>query len=248
MKKFLSLIMALVLLCSTVCTVSAAQEDFVASITYKDAPTIVPIGTEDGKVVIGNILDENGNVIGKIYEDCLLITPVSKAEESQLIPDDAEQLLLQVYKKLVDGSMTLPYEKVPGYKGQNMVIRELVDATWLCEDTTVKTPCPEVVAPPKVVFQITFDLGVAAGDEVVVMTYKNDQWNPIVSTKNNGDGTVTCTFEHLCPVAFSVPTGSVPTPPTGDTANPMLWAAMMAASAVVLVALVVSYSHKRKAA
>lgn len=248
MKKIMSLVLALTLLCSMVCVASAAQEDFVASITYKPAPEIVPVGEEDGQVIIGYIYDENGNVIGKIYEDCLLVTPISQAATSDKIPDDAEALLIQVYNQLVAGSMTLPYEKVAGYNGETMVIRELVDATWLCEDSTVKTPCPDVVEPPKVVFQITFDLGVAAGTNVVVMTYKQSQWNPIVATKNNGDGTVTCTFEDLCPVAFAVPTKTVPTPGTGDSSNPLLWGVLMGVSAVALVALVVVYSRKRKVA
>jgi len=38
MKKIMSIVMALVLLCAMVCTVSAAQDDFVPSISYKDAP------------------------------------------------------------------------------------------------------------------------------------------------------------------------------------------------------------------
>lgn len=247
MKKFVCLFLALVMLSSMACFVSAAQEDFVASITFKEDPEIVPVGTEDGKVVIGNIYDENGNIIGKIYEDCLLITAVSQARTSELIPDDAEDLLLDVYNKLVAGTMKLPYEKVAGYNGENMVITELVDATWLCEDAEEKTPCPEVVAPPKVVFDITFRLGVAADVPVTVMTYKHDQWNPIVSTKNNGDGTVTCVFEDLCPVSFSIPTKNVPPSDTGDSSNPVLWAVLMGVSAVALIAVVVVYTRKRKA-
>lgn len=247
MRKLTCLFLALVLLCSTVCTVSAAQEDFVASITYKDAPAIVPVGEEGGRDIIGYIRDESGVIVGKIYEDCLLITPISQVNSSDEIPEAAAALLLEVYNKLVAGTMQLPYNKVAGYNGENMVIRELVDATWLCEDSQVKTPCPDVVEPPKVTFAITFDLGVAADVNVVTMTYKNNEWNPIVSTKNNGDGTVTCTFEDLCPVAFAIPTRNVPPSDTGDSSNPVLWAVLMGVSAVALVAFVVVYTRKRKA-
>ena len=242
----MSVITILALLCSMICTVSAAQEDFVASITYKDAPEIVAIGTENGQTIIGNVMDAQGDVIGKITDKCLVVTPIAKATTSPDIPDAAEEVLLDVYGDLVNGDMKLPYEKLAAYNGQNMVIRELLDVSWIC--THDGEHHANVVEPTGVTFSITFNLGVPAGVEVSVMTYKNDQWNPIVSSVNNGDGTVTCVFEHLCPVAFSVPTGSVPTPPTGDAANPMLWGAMMAASAVVLVALVVAYTRKRKVA
>jgi len=248
MKKIMSIVMALVLLCAMVCTVSAAQDDFVPSISYKDAPLVVPVKDGQGNNAYGRIIGANGQVIDYFYEDCLLITPVSQVEQSEKIPEDAAALLLDVYKKLVDGSMKLPYEKVAGYKGENMVIRELVDATWMCAELGDAVDHEALVEPEGVVFELTFDLGVAAGTNVVVMTYKENQWAPIVSTKNNGDGTVTCTFEKLCPVVFAVPTSTTPPSHTGDNSNLVLWGVLMGVSAVVLVALVVVASRKRKEA
>ena len=223
MKKIMSIVMALVLLCAMVCTVSAAQDDFVPSISYKDAPLVVPVKDGQGNNAYGRIIGANGQVIDYFYEDCLLITPVSQVEQSEKIPEDAAALLLDVYKKLVD-------------------------ATWMCAELGDAVDHEALVEPEGVVFEITFDLGVAAGTNVVVMTYKENQWAPIVSTKNNGDGTVTCTFEKLCPVVFAVPTSTTPPSHTGDNSNLVLWGVLMGVSAVVLVALVVVASRKRKEA
>lgn len=95
----------------------------------------------------------------------------------------------------VDGSMTLPYEKVSDdIVAGNMVVRDLFDVSWRCVDH------PEAIAPTGVYVELTFDLGVEKDAQVVAMTYKDEQWNPVASVVNNGDGTVTCVFENFCPV------------------------------------------------
>lgn len=231
MKRMISLLVVLVLCIGFACPVYA--DEFVPSISEKDSPSVVPGKDPDGKPIIGRIL-KDGEVIGYVYEDCLVITPVSKAKTSTLIPDAAEVLLLDVYAQLNSGAMKLPYEKISDkLDPSKMVIRELFDASWLCGDH------PEEVAPAGMVVEITFDLGVGKDTTVYTMSYKNSQWNPIVSTKNNGDGTVTCVFEDFCPIAFSVQQGSnVPPSQTGDTADLTLWIVLLAVSALALVAVV----------
>ena len=131
MKRGISLLVVLVFCLSLVCPVFA--DEFVPSITDKGAPEIVTIKDNEGKDAIGEIIDENGKVIGYLYEDCLVITPVSQAKTSTRIPDDAEELLLEVYDKLCDGSMSLPYEKFnANLDPAKMVIRDLFDVSWLC--------------------------------------------------------------------------------------------------------------------
>lgn len=232
MRRIVTLLLVLVLCISLACPVFA--DEFVPSISDKNAPEIVPGKDPDGKPTIGRIL-KDGEVIDYIYEGCLVVTPVSQAKTSTLIPDAAEELLLDVYAKLNSGAMQLPYEKISSkLDPKKMVIRDLFDASWLCEEH------PEMVAPAGVTVEITFDLGVGKNTDVYVMTYKNNAWNPIVSVENNGDGTVTCVFEDFCPIAFAVQQGSS-TPPsqTGDTADLTLWIALLAVSALGLVAVVV---------
>lgn len=247
MKRVISLVLTLVLCLCMVLPVCA--EEFVPSITGKEAPAIVPVKDGDGNDAMGVIKDENGNAIGYIDQKCLIITPVSKAKTSELIPDAAEQLLLDVYNKLLSGAMSLPYEKFnAGLDASKMVIRDLFDASWLCDGENIAPDHPdhpELIAAKNVTISITFNLGVGKNTDVYCMSYKNGEWNPIAKTVNNGDGTVTATFEDFCPIAFAVKSGS-DTPPsqTGDDANLGLWIGLMSVSVVALAAVILFSRRK----
>ncbi len=235
MKKLLSIFLA-ALLCLSLSSVAFAAEEFTPSVSYKGHPELVIIHDEDGNPHIGIVRDEKKDILSYVDKPCLVITPVSKANTSTEIPDAARELLLNVYEQLTKGDMELPYEKFGSQiKAEDMVIRDLFDATWLCGNHPVE------LEPEGVVLELTFDLGVEAGTPVYTMTYNDGEWNPIISTVNNGDGTVTCTFEHLCPIAFSVSTADVDTPQTGDAIGDSLyiWVALLVVSGAALVALIV---------
>lgn len=235
MRKLICLITVLLLCVSFACPIFAAEE-FVPSISYKGTPETVGIKDANGQDAIGVIRDANGAVAGYVYEDCMRLTPVASAANDPQIPADAKTELLEVYDALSKGTMKLPYGE--DVKAEYMVIRDLFDVSWLCSHNHVAA-----LEPAGVVFELTFDLGVAEDATVVVMTYKNDAWGEIAGVKNNGDGTVTCTFEHLCPVSISVLNESAgDSDDTGDAfgADLYMWIALMAVSAVAVVAIVVS--------
>lgn len=234
MKKFLACLTVL-MICLSLAAPAAAAE-FVPSITMKGAPNIVGFLDGEGLEAIGKILDDDGTVIGYVRPECLVVTAVADAKTSKDIPADARDLLLSVYDKLTSGEMTLPYGKHGSEVDElNMVIRDLFDATWLCEEH------PEAIAPEGVTFEITFDLGVAPDQKVYVMSYKNEEWNPVVSTVNNGDGTVTCVFESLCPIEFSVE-GDPDSSKTGDIGPDLsVWGVTALASLAAIVVLTVVY-------
>lgn len=243
MKKIIALLTVL-MLCATLVVPVSAENEFKPSVENKPAPEIVPVPDEDGNPALAMLIDGDGLIIDYIYESdgCLVITPVSRAEESEIIPDDARNLLLDVYAKLLNGSMFLPYEKFDaGLISSNMIIRDLFDATFLCGDH------PEMLLPEGSRLVITFDLGVAADEDVFTMTYNSGEWNPIVSTVNNDDGTVTCVFEHLCPIAFSVE-GDVPPVQTGDPAGDQLniWFMICGISLLAVIVLTAFYLYNSK--
>ena len=224
MKKFCAIITA-VMMCVSLMVPAMAAQEFMPSVTNKPAP----------EVVVARILDEDGNVIKEVDQECLIITSVADAQTSTEIPAASKEVLLNVYGKLMDGSMTIPYEKHDAnLDSSKMVIRDLFDATFVC------TECPAMLEPEGVVLEIVFDLNVAPGVNVYTMTYKNDQWDPIVSTVNNGDGTVTATFEKLCPVEFSVSTATTPPSVTGDR-DMSLWGILAVVSLAAIVVLTVVY-------
>ncbi len=227
MKKLICLLTVLALAMAFACPVFAA-EAFVPSISDKEEPDIVP----DDEGVIGEIKGEDGEIIDKVDGDCLVITPISEAETSTRIPEDAREELLYVYEELLNGDMTLPYEQ-DGLDPETMVIRELIDASWLCEEH------PAMLEPEGVTIDLTFDIGVDADTKVYVYVRIDGEWTA-VPVVNNGDGTVTCTFEELCPIAFCVAAGTGKPPvQTGDEFNPTIWIVLLAVSAAALVGVVV---------
>ena len=232
MKRFFAII-TVVMMCAALMVPAVAAQEFMPSVTNKPAP----------EIVIARILDEDGEVLKEVG-DCLIITPVSQVDTSTEIPEDSRVILKDVYGKLTAGTMTIPYEKHnPNLDPAKMVIRDLFDATFVCED------CPAMLEPEGVVLEIVFDLNIDPGVEVYTMTYKNNQWDPIVSTVNNGDGTITATFEKLCPVEFSINTGSTPPSVTGDQGNLSLWGivAIGALAAIVVLTVVYRTSSKKHA-
>lgn len=231
MKKVVCLITAMMLCISLASFAFAADVEFVPSISYKGAPDIVEITDDQGNPAVGTVTDASGETVGYLHGDCLLITPVAEAETSTKIPADAKETLLSVYEQLENGSMKLPYGE--GVDGDKMIVRDLFDVSWLCQEH------PAIVAEEGVTVTLTFNVGVDADTDVVVMTYIDNVWTEIVAVKNNGDGTITCVFEEFCPVAISVPVIGGDPDDTGDKSNITLWAVLLAASATAVVVMVV---------
>ncbi len=188
MKKMIALAVVLVLCVAIAVPVAAAEDVFVPSITYKGGP-------EYGIAVLQEDANEE-DVSG-----CVIVTSIEQARDKVTdITQDERDLLIDVYEKLDEGTMTLP---VSG----DYVIRELVDVSFKyggCRVIPEHNQKDQKLKEEKVVLKMTFDLGVEKDTELAVMTYIDDEWEEIVSVENNGDGTVTCIFEDICPVAFVV--------------------------------------------
>lgn len=237
MKRILSLLLVMLLCCMMVLPVSAA-DGFVPSISYKDHPEV------EGDP---ELIDKDGETVQELDGDCLKITPVSDAIDTpEAQRSDAEKLLIEVYEKLSDGSMKLPFA---GDDADKMVIRDLIDASLICGDYHADPSHVDELAKPGVFIEITFDLGVDPDTNVVVMAYIDGEWTPIESVKNNGDGTVTCVFEEICPIAFCVEADAAyASPYTGDTIGDGLvfWAVLMAVSMVAIVILLVRFRKSNR--
>jgi len=245
MRRVVCLLIALVLCLSLAAPVFATETGFVPSITYKPNPEIVPV-EKDGKEYIGVIRDEKGEILDYVEHGCLMITPIAHVWDEEIeVPENIEKLLTFVYEELNKGTMEIPYEKFEAdLNPADMVIRDLFDARWVCEEHRA------MVEKEGVTFELIFDLGVVAEAEIFVMTYDETtkEWSPIVKTVNNGDGTVTCTFEHLCAVSFSMPLAGT-TAPVDDAQSPNLlpWIILLIVAIVGFVVIMV-VKNKKKAA
>ncbi len=197
MKKVICLLVALVLCASVVFTVAVA-DGFVESITYKGSPELVKPDGTGMNIVLHDDKDVKDS-LGATDDGCLLITSVAEAKTTTKLSEEARELLLKVYEELSEGTMVLPYDKVEGIDADKMVIRELLDVSLVCDH-----PHKEELKKNDVAIVLSFDLGVEEDAVLSVMTYVDGEWVPAVKVTNNGDGTVTCVLEDLCPVAFSI--------------------------------------------
>lgn len=195
MKKKLVVALALALCVAIALPVAAVATGFVPSITYKGGPRI---GT-------GRIIDNNNNGVAlqgmEEVGTCVVVTTVEQAREKETdITQEDRDLLIEVYEKLEKGEMTLPI-------AEDHVIRDLVDISFLYNGCRIKADHgdkPVSLQEKDILLQLTLDLGIEANAKLMVMTYINGEWTEIESVENNGNGTVTCVFEDICPVAFVV--------------------------------------------
>ena len=200
---------------------------FVPSITYKGGPAV-----------------EEATLNGEGVLDCVVVTTIEQAEEKTTdISQEERDLLLEIYEKLEEGTMELPLEK-------HHVIRELIDVSFkhdACRQDEEHGHKDEILAQEEVTLTVVFDLDVSKDAEVIVMAYVDEEWVAIESVENNGDGTVKCVFEEICPVAIAVEDAALSANPgTGDAAGSQLLPviAVMCLSAVGIVALVVTKARK----
>lgn len=248
MKKLTCLMIVLAVCLSLAAPVFATENNgFVPSITYKPSPEIITVTDEAGNEAIGMIVNKEGEILDYVGHGCLRITPIAHVWDPETeVPEDVERLLTFVYEELNEDRMQIPYEKHEdlNLEGKNMVIRDLFDARWACEEHRA------MIEDQGILFEITFDLGIAADTPIYVMTYDEDtkEWTPVVKTVNNGDGTVTCTFEHLCAIEFSMPVAAATTP--GDAvAMPIWpWILILVLAVAAIIVIVISKKNKKESA
>lgn len=227
MKKIISLVLAMIMVLAM--GVTAFADVFIGSTS--------PVGG----VVSARIVDEKGNLIENLNdtEHCLVVTHITEVDDAHSAVSEEIQHLVEVYNKIVKGEMSLPYAQY-GY-GANMMIVDFYDATFICDNHPIE------IAPIGIRVELVLEANVAAGQEVCVMTYKNEKWAPIVSAVNNNDGTITCVFEDFCPIAISVgdrANGGDSIVAGGNEANPNTGAPVMLGAVVIAAAAV--FASKRK--
>lgn len=258
MKKILSVALAVVMMLTLSVSVMAASVEFVPSVTNKGAPKIVTTQDDNGRNVIGFVRDANNKVLTTEYEDCIVITPISEAETSTEIPTDSKETLLSVYNELnkEDSKLSevcpelndvVAKELGEGKTADDLVIRDLFDISEICGEMQTHLPVEGNY------IDLTFDLSLASDTFIVAMVYVDGEWKLVPKTVNNGDGTITCSFEEVCPVAFLVPADveadtEAEVPVTGDSSqsNLILWIVVMAISLTAIAVLAVIYFKKKK--
>ena len=171
MKKIISLVLVLVMAVAFAVPAMAADVAPVAEFASSPAPVISIVEVEK-----------------------FILTTVLEAEECTTeIPQEARDLLIEVYDKMAEGELELPLD-------DTYVVRELVDLSYREQFADEA----EELKKEGVTVTITFKIGVGEDAEVAVYSYVDGEWLEAVKVTNNGDGSVTVEFEDICPVAFAV--------------------------------------------
>ena len=248
MRKLICLVTVLLLCMSFALSAFATEGGFVPSITYKPEPEIQPVVGENGEEYIGVLRNAEGEIVGTLEESCLIVTPIAHVwDPNEAVPKEIEELLLFVYEGLSDGKVELPYSAfAANLDAANMVIRDLFDVRLNCEE------CEAALAIEGVTLELTFDLGIVADVQVYVASFDEEtgKWEAIVSAVNNGDGTVTCTFEHLCAVSVAMPlaTASAPVVEATSNSNVTPWIIVLVAAVAAVAGVVIVKGKKKTAA
>ena len=246
MRKVISVLIAMILCMGLVMPAYAVEDGFVPSITYKPDPQIVPVTDEEGGEFIGVIMDKSGNAVEYVGDGCLLITPIAHVWDEEIeVIQEVEDLLLEVYDGLNDGTLNIPYKDAPQpLNPDDMVIRDLFDLRWICDHGH------PTITRDEHMFEVTFDVGVVADAQIYASVYDEDTgtWNFIEKLVNNGDGTITCRFEQLGVVAFSMPVVDTENvdKDTPDIGSLLPWIIALALAVVAAVVVIIVIARRKK--
>lgn len=212
MKRFVTLLLTFVLFASMSMTALAAQDTFVPSITQKSAPQVVATEetTEDGLAVIGTvIIAETNEEVHKAVEGSLIVTAITEVEDAEHLTEEKVEQLQTIFEEFSNGTQKLSetseafvnhVKEVLGEdkSADDLVIKDLFDVTITDEELE------NHLAKEDTRINLTFDAGLEKDQFVAVMLFKNNEWLMAENAVNNGDGTVTATFDHFCPVMIIV--------------------------------------------
>jgi len=208
MKKFLSVFTTLVL--AAALAVPVCAEEYHPSVEAESAPVLVTTKeAETNREIIGYVVDEHGEVCSTEYKDCIIVTPLADVAEAENLSAETKAIMAEFYNGILSGEISLDdcpelvalvKEKLgENAKASDLVIKDLFDVTVVCDVLNKNLP------PEGTTITLTFDIDLPADSEIFVVTYKNGEIVLVEDMVNNGDGTVSATFEDFCPVAFLVP-------------------------------------------
>ncbi len=234
MKRFVVLMMVVATLLTFSVQALAADLEFVPSIEDKGAPDVVVKEDESGNIIVGEIVDANGNKLSSEKEECIIITPVRLVESSNELTEAEKKEMLAVYKELKEKGTSA----LPALEKKDLVIRDLFKISSDCNDIKEFLPVEGNT------LSMQFKLNLGAKDHIEAVIYVDGAWSK-VPVVNNGDGTVTVKFDKFGIVAFLTETAGT-SPDTGDSSNAdmALWISLMGVSAALLVVLTVASRRK----
>ena len=219
MKKLFACLFSLVLCLSSTVNVFAAPEDgFTVSVSGSGAPGIVVLEGVGNDAIVGYVVDASGTTLSTVYGGCVNSSSLEDAQNPESTMSEATRNeLIGLYNQFVNKEIKLSEELEAlnalveekfgkPNNADNMVVRDLMLVDLIHDE------CKAELAKEGTTLDITFELNVEKDTFLQVATLINGEWQLVEKVVNNNedadttnDGTVTVTFEDLCPVVFLVP-------------------------------------------
>lgn len=208
MKKLAALFTAVVL--TVALAMPAFAEAYHPSVQAESAPVLVPVEkeAETNREIIGYVVEEDGTVCSTEYEDCIIVTALADVASAENLTQETKDTMAEFYQGLISGEISLAEcpeldalvkEKLGAdVSADSLAVKDLFDITVVCDVLNEELP------PEGTTITLTFDIDLPADADIFVVTYKNGKVVLAEDMVNNGDGTVSATFENFCPVAFLV--------------------------------------------
>ncbi len=257
MKKFISILMAALLMVSMALPASAAV-NFVDSVEQKPAPTVDTITDSNGNEVSAIIRDENGNEVLGVDAGEVTVTPISSLAQAagaigEMLQNAFEQI--QQADTIADLVPSIgDFLQSIGSAAQvaDLVVRDVFDVS-------LTGSAAEYLAQGGNNVTLRFDVGIAPSATLIVLhNYEGSNWEIIPDDRvvQNADGTVDVTFDSLSPIAFVVDStetdtsastdANAPTSPqTGDSSlPPVAGAGLIALGCVALASAAVVWKKR----
>lgn len=206
MKKFTTILLALVMVLALMVPVSAASDDFVPSAEIKPAPGVVEKPTEDGTPAQGEIVMPDGTVV-PVPGVSIIITPLDGADTAvpPTIGDDLDDAYDELknaesLEDLIDGLQDILDQIDDGTDVEDLVITDLFHV-YLDDEYS------EYLEEGGKLY-ITFK---PTSDVLLALTDTDDKWSALFgdSLVDNGDGTYTLVITKSGVVAFVKSAASV---------------------------------------
>lgn len=155
-------------------------------------------------------------------EDALIAQVIDRVTEAKKAEGAGAEEIEAAVEEVVEATKSLLAEIA-----DNAVVTALFDVTILSDEAN------EHLDVDGHTTDLTFEADIPEDHLVFVMVFKENKWQLIDHVAVNDDGTITCTFEHFCPVAIlTAPIVEEAPAPAQEAAFPWWW--------IVLAAVVVA--------
>lgn len=250
MKKFMSGFLTAVWLVMVFDLAYAAT--FTHSVTAKPAPPVIKIIDENGVPAAAFISNKKGSGGMLVPFGELIVTPILEKEQAAT---DINLQLTVAYEEIKSKKLSelsdafQDYLKInsPDLTEEDLVIRD-------CFDATVRGTYKDYLDVEGNRITIRFDVGIEEDAFFMVMIntgiLEGEQWEIIAAEDivHHPDGSISITFDHLCPVLFITDVSQVAidpdgpeSPKTGDALYGKnfglgIFAAVMIGAGIIIVA------------